>query len=173
MIKQEINKLLEIPISTLNDWQDESSSKHTLYQFLRATNANDVSNLLKKQYRHRIFHILNRNIDKKYAYTLEDVKSAFNCTNYDDATSKEQVVYSKFFKECDLEDLDSLITQLNVSIRNIKKIYLSSPLRKIKGVAEVWDKRFRVKSLVDTNIVIKTTIPSALENILVKRGLNV
>ena len=174
MTKQEISKLFEIPISTLNDWQKENSNRHKLYQFLNQFDVRNTTKILAEKKNHRIFHILNRNIDKAEAFSVTDIKVAFSHDNYTNASEKEHIIYSKFFKECDEEDLTNLIKQFNLSIRNIKKIYLTSPLRKLKGVADIWDKRFRLQPLeVSIQSSNDTSIPIALQQILAKRGLNV
>jgi len=174
MTKQEISKLFDIPVSTLNDWQKEDSNRHKLYLFLNQFDINETTKIFKEQKNHRIFHILNRNIDKTEAFNVADLKVAFSKDNYNDASAKEHIIYSKFFKECDEEDLSDLIKQFNISIRKIKKIYLTSPLRKLKGVSEIWDKRFRLQPLEESiQSTNKTSMPIALQQVLARRALNV
>ena len=177
MTKKEISKLLDIPLTTLNDWQSEDSSRHKLYEFLRAIPKKEYKDINERRKNHRIFYVLNRNIDKAGRYTLKDIKQAFSKKDYYAATSREQVIYNKFFKECDPDDLKSLIDLFDLSIRDIKQIYLSSPLRKLKGVRDVWDRRFRVKKEGDDiskeNSKSKNEIPPALAEILNKRAVHV
>ncbi len=174
MTKKEISKLFDIPLSTVNDWQKEDSNRHKLYEFLRATPKKEYQDIKSQQKNHRLFHILNRNIDKKNAYKVKDIKVAFSKNNFDDSSISEQVIYSKFFKECDPEDLTSLLTLFDLSVRDIKQIYITSPLRKLQGVGEVWDKRFRLKTDNSVSSVpYNNNIPAALAQILEKRTSHV
>jgi len=153
MTKKEISKIFDLPISTLNDWDKEESRKNKLFQFLKNIKLEDTQKNLKKKRTHRIFHILNRNIDKDKKFTYDEVRNAFIQTNYDDASQREKIVYSKFFKECDVSDLEDFEEVFHVSKRDIKTIYKQIPERMLKGVSEIWDKRFRLQ-------VIVTHIPS-------------
>ena len=173
MTNKEISKIFEIPLSTINDWQKEDSNRHKLYQFLHATNIKDVRDIKSQQKNHRLFHILNRNIEQACNYSVQEVKKAFSYKDYNKASLREQVIYSKFFKECDEEDLASLQTLLNISIRDVKQIYISSPLRNFKGVREVWDRRFRIKLSKIEETPVNNVIPSALSIILKKRAAHV
>jgi hypothetical protein len=169
MTKIEINDIFDIPISTLNEWKKPSSKKHKLYSFLIKYDKQYIDKVTNTHQTHRLFHILNRNIDKTQQYSYDEIQSAFLKEDYNAATQREQLIFSKFFKECDSEDLDSLSSSFEVSKRNIKKIYSSSPQRKLKGVSRVWDKRFRLKHF-DTNISdISQSTPSALQLILNRR----
>ena len=169
MTKKEISKLFDIPLSTVNDWQKEDSSRHKLYEFLRAVPKKEYQSIKSQQKNHRLLHILNRNIDKKNAYSIKDIKRAFSQDDFNDASDSQQLIYSKFFKECDPDDLKSLVELFDLSIRDIKKIYITSPLRKLKGVREVWDKRFRIKSNEFLAASSKgISIPAALTRVLEK-----
>ena len=169
MTKIEINNIFDIPIPTLNEWQKPNSRKHKLYSFLIKSDKQYINSVSNNHLNHRIFHILNRNIDKIEQYSYNEIQSAFLKDDYNCATQREQLIYSKFFKECESEDLESLSNCFEVSKRNIKKIYSSSPERKLKGIAKVWDKRFRLKHY-DTTISLRTqSTPSALQLILNRR----
>ena len=175
MTKKDISKLLDIPLATLNDWQKEDSNRHKLYEFLRSLPKKEYKSIKQQQKEHPIFYVLNRNIDKKERYIPEDIKKAFGKTNYIEASPREKVLYSKFFKECDPDDLKTLIDLFDLSIRNIKQIYLSSPLRKLKGVREVWDRRFRITSDKSrrSDGTIDIEVSPALRQVLEKRVANV
>ena len=173
MTNKEISKIFEISLSTINDWQKEDSNRYKLYQFLHATNVKDVRAIRSQQKDHRLFHILNRNIEQASIYSVKEVKKAFSHKNYNNASLREQVIYSKFFKECDVEDLATLLALLNISIRDVKQIYTSSPLRKFKGVREIWDRRFRIKLEKTQDTAMNNVIPSALSLILKKRDVYV
>ena len=170
MTKSEASRILDIPLSTLNDWEKLDSNRHTLYKFIITSNRKDIESKLNDKKSHRIFHILNRNINTTFNYTFNDIEKAFSKNNYNKASQRECIIYSKFFKECDVDDLESLISVFGISIRTIKQLYLTLPERKIIGVARVWDKRFRVKHLIHEQ---KRTnkVPSALQHILNKREL--
>ena len=170
MTKAEASRILDIPLSTLNDWEKSDSNRNTLYKFIITSDKNDVENKLNNNKSHRIFHILNRNVNATFNYTFNEIQKAFSKNNYNKATNRECIIYSKFFKECDVDDLESLISVFGISIRIIKQLYLTLPERKIIGVARVWDKRFRVKHL--THEQKRTNkVPSALQHILKKREL--
>jgi len=172
MTQIEISKYLDIPFATLNDWKQEDSNRNKLYELLSNLEIDLVEKILNKKENHRFFHILNRNIeDEKFTY--EDIKKAFFKQNYHDGNIKEQTIYSKFFKEIEIDELEDFISTFTLSKRNIKNIYITSPFRTIDGVAKKWDKRFRLKHLeLNTNNLNKS-IPSALQNILNKKSLNV
>ena len=173
MTKKEISKIFDLPITTLNDWDKEASRKNKLFQFLQNIKLEDTQKNLKKKKTHRIFHILNRNIQNDKKFTYDEVRNAFIQTNYDNASQREKIVYSKFFKECDVSDLEDFEKVFHVSKRDIKTIYKQIPERMFKGVSEIWDKRFRLQSIV-TNIPLRTNnIPLALQNILEKRSAHV
>ena len=170
MTQIEISKYLDIPFATLNDWKQEDSNRNKLYELLSNLEIDLVENLLNKKENHRFFHILNRNIENE-KFTYEDIKKAFFKQNYHDGNIKEQTIYSKFFKEIEIDELGNFISTFTLSKRNIKNIYITSPFRTIDGVAKKWDKRFRLKHLeLNTNNLNKS-IPSALQNILIENEI--
>jgi len=171
MTQVQISKYLDIPFATLNDWKKEDSNRNRLYQLLINLDEKEVQNKLNKKTTHRFFHILNRNIDNSSKFTANDIRKAFNKKDYHKATIQEQTIYAKFFKELEIEELDEFIRTFNVSKRNIKNIYISSPFRNLAGVAKIWDKRFRLKHL-ESNNQNKKTLPIALQNILNKKELS-
>ena len=171
MTQNQISKYLKIPITTLNDWKKEDSNRNKLYQLLISLDEKEVKNIDNKKTIHRFFHILNRNIDNNLKFTSSDIRKAFNKKNYHEATIKEQTIYSKFFKELEPDELDEFIETFNISKRNIKSLYISSPFRSLKGVSKTWDKRFRLKHL-KVNIENKKALPNALQNILNKKEIS-
>ncbi len=173
MTKQEIGNIFDLPVSTLNDWDKENSRKHKLFQFLSNIEFADIDKLSQSKKTHRLFHILNRNIDKDKHFSYEEIKNAFTNTNHDKATQREKIIYSKFFKECDSGDLEDLEKVFHVSKRDVKIIYQQIPERSFKGVAEVWDKRFRLKPINIEPLLPSNNIPSALQEILQRRNINV
>jgi len=173
MTKKEISTIFDLPLSTLNDWDKETNRKHKLFQFLSNIEVNDLNKFSKTKQSHRLLHILNRNIDENRHFSYDEIKNAFNRTNYEEATQREKIIYSKFFKECDVDDLEDLEKVFHVSKRDVKTIYKQIPERSFKGVSEVWDKRFRLKA-VDTETLQPTNnIPSALQAILHRRTANI
>jgi hypothetical protein len=170
MTQSQISKYLDIPFATLNDWKKEGSNRNKLYELLINLDEKEVQNKLKKKITHRFFHILNRNIDNDLKFTSSDIQKAFSKKNYHEASIKEQTIYSKFFKELEIDELEEFIKTFNVSKRDIKNIYISSPFRTLSGVAKNWDKRFRIKHL-DVNIESKKAVPTALQNILNRKKL--
>lgn len=170
MTQGQISKYLEIPLTTLNDWKKDDSNRNKLYQLLINLDEKEVENITNKKVTHRFFHILNRNINNNSRFTFSDIKKAFNKKDYHKATITEQSIYSKFFKELEPNELDEFEKTFNVSKRDIKKIYISSPFRTIKGIAKIWDKRFRLNYL-EVNIDNKKTVPTALQNILNRKKL--
>ena len=170
MTQIEISKYLDIPFATLNDWKQEDSNRNKLYELLSNLDTQEVGKILNKKNNHRFFHILNRNIDTEN-FIYEDIKKAFSKKDYHDATIKEQTIFSKFFKELEVNELEDFIKTFSLSKRDIKSIYISSPFRSIEGIAKNWDKRFSLKHS-DFNTIRKTkSIPSALQNILNKKNL--
>jgi hypothetical protein len=166
----QISKYLDIPFSTLNDWKKEDSNKNKLYQLLINLEEKEVRSIFNKKTNHRFFHILNRNINDGSKFNLKDIKDAFSKKDFNEANIREKNIYSKFFKEIEVNELDEFVNTFNISKRHIKSIYISSPFRKLKGLANVWDKRFRLKH-VEVNIDTNKEIPSILQNILNKKEL--
>jgi len=173
MTKKEISKLFDLPLSTLNDWDKEINRKHKLFQFLSSIEFDDLDKFSKTKKSHRLFHILNRNIDENKYFTHDEIKEAFAHTHYKESTQREKIIYSKFFKECDVNDLEDLEKVFHISKRDVKSIYKQIPERSLKGVSEVWDKRFRLKSLNTEVLQVSNNIPSALQEILQRRIANV
>lgn len=157
MTKVEIYNIFDIPITTLNEWQKPSSRKHKLYSFLIQLDKESINTTTKKN-KHRFFHILNRNIEDKYHYSYEEIKEAFSKSKYDDTLDRAKLIYAKFFKEFESDDLEHFCEYFQVNKRNVKQIYASSPYRKLKGVAKVWDKRFRLKHISENCSFISNCI---------------
>jgi len=166
MTKKEISNIFDLPLSTLNDWDKETNRKHKLFQFLSNIEFEDLDKFSKTKKSHRLFHILNRNIDENKYFTYDEIKGAFTHANYQEATQREKIIYSKFFKECDASDLEDLEKVFHISKRDVKSIYKQIPERSFKGVSEIWDKRFRLKSLHAEVLQVSNSIPSALQSIL-------
>ena len=162
MTKNEITEVFDIPLTTLYDWEKETHSKNKLYTLLsRLTKQVAHSTINKQEKTHRILHILNKNIAKEYRYTSEEIKKAFSRKEYSLATQREKIIYSRFFKECDEEDLINLEKTFQVSKRDIKRIYKDIPERAFFGVSKIWDKRFRMSSIKNnTNHISKKVYPT-------------
>ena len=173
MTKKEISKLFDLPLSTLNDWDKETNRKYKLFQFLSNIEFEDLDKFSKTKKSHRLFHILNRNIDENDYFTYDEIKNAFSHIDYQEATQREKIIYSKFFKECEMDDLEDLEKVFHISKRDVKSIYKQIPERSFKGVSEVWDKRFRLKTLDTEVLKASNNIPSALQAILQRRTANV
>lgn len=92
--------------------------------------------------KHRIFHIINRNIDDNYKYSKEEIINSFKKEKYSLLNPREKIVLSKFFKECDEEDFISLTNTFDLSKEDIKRLYKDMPERKFSGVSDVWDVYF-------------------------------
>lgn len=168
MTKSEASRVLKIPLSTLNDWEQSTHNKNILFQFIVASDKNDVEIKLNGRKNHRLFHILNRNnIQEKYTY--EDIQRAFFKDDCSQSTQKERTIYAKFFKECDIDDLETLILDFRLSKQTIKKLYVTLPERQIAGVAKVWDKRFRLKSITSSQYEVVKDIPTPLAYILQRK----
>ena len=166
MTQAQITQYLEIPLTTLNDWKKKNSNRSKLYELLINLDAKEVQHIIRKKNNHRFFHILNRNIHNDSKCTFEDIKNAFSKKDYHAATIKEQTIYAKFFKELEPAELEEFAQTFNVSKRDIKNIYISSPFRQLIGVAHAWDKRFRLTKVDNYNIENKNILPTALQNIL-------
>lgn len=172
MTKKEISKFFDLPLSTLNDWDKETNRKYKLFKFLNNINLEDLDKVSTTKQNHRLLHMLNRNIDKNKHFTYDEIKNAFSHTDYQKATQREKIIYSKFFKECDVDDLEDLEKIFHISKRDIKAIYKQIPERSFKGVSEVWDKRFRLKHIDMKVLQASNNIPSALQTILQRRTAN-
>lgn len=170
MTKHEISILLDLPITTLDRWSNEDDRKNKLFKLLENINKDEAKKIITKKPTHRIFHILNRNITLQNKYSFDEIRKAFLNNDYTKSTLREKIIYSKFFKECDTDDLISFEKVFKVSRRNIKIIYSQIPERKFKGVAKIWDRRFRLKHIeVTVDKTNQKNIPLALQKILNKR----
>lgn len=85
-------------------------------------------------------YILNRNILPQYKYSKEEIREAFLKKEFKEANMRERIIYSKFLKECDEEDLETLLSFLSISIENIRSFYKDIPERAFAGVSNRWDK---------------------------------
>lgn len=170
MTQIQISKYLDIPLTTLHDWKKEDSSRNKLYQILINLDEKEVLSTLNKKTNHRFFHILNRNVDNNSKSSFNEIKKAFSRRDYHQGTIKEQTIYAKFFKELEVDELEDFIKTFNVSKRDIKCIYSTSPFRNLSGVAKSWDRRFRLKYL-NNDTEYKMNVPSALQNILNRKKL--
>ncbi|MFY9074981.1 hypothetical protein OZZ08_08420 [Malaciobacter mytili] len=170
MTQAQISKYLDIPLTTLNDWKKEDSNRNKLYQLLISLDESDIAQELNKKLNHRFFNILNRNVDDNSKSSFDEIRKAFSRKDYHEGTIKEQAMYSKFFKELEVGELEDFVKTFNVSKRDIKSIYISSPFRSLSGVAKKWDKRFRLKHLPLVT-EHKKSVPSALQNILNRKKL--
>lgn len=99
---------------------------------------------INKKVNHRFFHILNRNVDDDSKSSFDEIRKAFSKKNYHEGTIKEQTIYSKIFKELEVNELEDFIKTFNVSQRDIKSIYISSPFRSLSSVARSWDRKFEL-----------------------------
>ncbi len=145
MTNQQISEKFNIPTSTVAEWSNPNHNKHTIYLYLLNSSEKQVDQTINKK--HRLLPILNRNIADK-EYTLYEIKEAFTCKDTRNATWRQKAIWSKFFKECDVEDLEDLIQHHGVSTKRVKRIYLELPERAFSGVNNVWDKRFHIKDKV-------------------------
>lgn len=170
MTQTQISKYLDIPLTTLHDWKKEDSSRKKLYQLLINLEEQEVVSKLKKKTNHRFFHILNRNVNDNSKSSFDEIKNAFGKKDYHSATIKEQTIYAKFFREIEVDELENFTKVFNISKRDIKSIYITSPFRNISGVAKNWDRRFRLKHF-DIDVEDKKSVPSALQNILNRKKL--
>ena len=132
MTQIEISKYLDIPFATLNDWKQKNSNRNKLYELLSNLEIDFVEKILNKKENHKFFHILNRNIeDEKFTY--ENIKRAFSKQDYHDGNIKEQTIYSKFFKEIEIDELEDFILTFSLSKRNIKNIYAIGDINTYPG----------------------------------------
>lgn len=99
-----------------------------------------INKINKKYENHRFFHILNRNIEESERYLKEEIEIAFRKSEYDEATIREKVIYSKFFRELEIDEVAEFCETFKVQECNIRAIYESSPLKLLRGVSEIWDK---------------------------------
>lgn len=89
---------------------------------------------------------MNRNVTEEHKFSREEIQAAFLKTNYEMLNQREKIVYSKFFKECDEEDLINLVNVFELSQDNIKSVYEDIPERAFSGVTEIWDKEFKLEN---------------------------
>lgn len=82
----------------------------------------------------RLINFKTKNINGVEKYSFYEVKEAFDITRFDSNSRRHRIIASKFFKECDLEDLDSLTKNYGISIRGVKHTYSNSPEKKLKSV---------------------------------------
>jgi len=78
MTQTEINQTFNIPPSTLKDWGKSNHPKHSVFLLLKNLEQKEALNISTRHKRHRIFHILNRNIIKSKSYSFDEVALALN-----------------------------------------------------------------------------------------------
>lgn len=88
--------------------------------------------------KHRIFHILNRNIEPIHKYNFNEIRESF-LKEYVESTGRERVIYSRFFKELDIDDLESFIDVFDLSMENVINVYKDIPEKVFPGVSNKWD----------------------------------
>jgi hypothetical protein len=165
---------LGVPYTTLQDWKKPSNKRHPLYRLLTNLDRDEAEKLLNKGSVHRLQHVLNRNISKELKYSYKEIQGAFENTHYEQLNKRQQNVIDLFFKECDTDDVKSLNDFFKIPRGNLKKLYSEAiSLRKIEGVAKVWDRKFRLKKLPKKTPVTVKHIPPALEKVLSKRTVAV
>jgi len=165
MTNKQISEIYEIPLSTVHEWSKPTHNKHKVYLHLQ----NSSPYIPHKN--HRLLHILNRNILNTQKYTIEEIETTLNSKTSNFANQRQKIIVSKFFKECDVEDLEKLIKEHGVSIKRVKKIYEESPERKLLGVQKVWNKRFRLKAIKTERV--KKPFPALLLKTIKDRNLDV
>ena len=123
---------------------------------------------------HRITHILNRNINQKFKYPKSEIYEAFQQSDYSKASQRQKLIYSKFFKECDEEDLYKLITVYHTTFENLKSIYNTSIYRNHNAISTNWDKVFNLPSLPKTPPppLYKKDMSPVLIRIFKNKGVN-
>jgi len=116
----------------------------------------------------RILDILNRNIVGRYDFN--QIQSAFRKDPSIPNTPEENFIFDRFFKECDLNDLDDLIKVFSLERKNIIEIYKRTSTRDFIGVAKVWDKEFGLKTITPPKPK-PLKMSKALKKILIKRRI--
>jgi len=165
----QISEKYDIPLSTVYDWAKPDHNKYKVYLCLKESLISKPKKSSAK--RHRILHILNRNINGVEKYSFDEVKEAFDITHFDSNSRRHRIIASKFFKECDLEDLDSLTKNYGISIRGVKYTYSNSPEKKLRGVQKKWNRRFRLPA--EERKITAKPIPDIVLQLLQARNTNV
>jgi len=83
---------------------------------------------------------------------------------YKECSTRQRTILSKFFKECDAEDLGNLSTQCGISSAKVKNLYSQCSERSFQGVAKVWNKRFRIRRTA--KIRIAPGVPKLLARVV-------
>lgn len=95
----------------------------------------------------KLFKILNRNINDKNLYTVDEIQSAFSKENCSSGTQREQEIYLKFFKECQAGELKELYDIFKVNKRCVKKLYNSFSTARKKDFGTFWATKFRLQKI--------------------------
>lgn len=96
----------------------------------------------------KFLKIFNKNNLSNNKYKIEDIKSAFEREDYNTDDNRIKIIYDSFFKDLKPEDEKDFCSKFNIKKSSIKKVYLTSSLRKNKLVANIWDKRYRLPKLI-------------------------
>jgi len=168
MKNKQISEIFSIPTSTVAEWSNPNHNKHKIYLYLLNSSKEVAENALNK--RHRLLHILNRNTFSE-KYTMKEIKEAFALRDTTNITRRQATIFSKFFKECDVEDLGDLISIHGVSINKVKNIYTSIPEKQLPGVCETWNNRFKIKTQKTRDLKrAPTQLPRLLTKVLQERA---
>jgi len=115
----------------------------------------------------RLPHILNRNIVNKIS--TDEINLTFSRKEYSHLRNIERVVFSKFIKEVEIEDIDSILESYDFTKEDIKRLYETSPYRN-SLLSKEWDKYFELQSIFKPKKVVRK--PSRITmQILAKRGV--
>lgn len=118
---------------------------------------------------HRIFHILNRNVTGEHKRTFDDIKKAFSLKDLNNIKIEDSLIHSKFFKECETNDLPTLIETFDLDINIIKEIYANSTLRIFQGIADIWDPIFNLPRLKYEKREPSKEMPKVLQDVFKKK----
>jgi len=121
----------------------------------------------------RLPNILNRNIAQKHKVTKEQINSTFAKEKYSLLDKNERYIFSKFIKEVEFEDIDTILKNYDFTKDDIKRLYATSPFLGRSLLSKEWNEYFNIKIKPRKNIGIKNRRyrTPAVNSILQRRGI--
>lgn len=116
-----------------------------LTKYLKAYQIIDYKKSIENNIESRIFILLNKNIEKEYEYTKEEVNLVFTSKSYKELNTRDKKIFDKIFREFNSFDFELLKRDFYININNIKKIFLNSPYANNVNIYSQWKEPFNIK----------------------------
>lgn len=93
----------------------------------------------------RFMKIFNENTTIVNQYTVDEIHNAFKRASYNSDITRVKQIYNIFFKNFTPKDENEFLKKFKIQKSSLRKVYLSSPYKKIESIAKPWDDKLRIK----------------------------